>query len=200
MKQKCFFFAGLFLLLSCSGILHAGGQSGTGHWDTVLIVLGNEPLDDSTPTVDTVARVNKAVAYQKEHPGTLLLFTGGPTAGQTSEARMMANLASAQGISSNVVMLEERGHSTKDNAALTADTIASLAPSHVMLVSKPDHLEWAIRVFQKHDIFKSAQLLPSPISKKEIIAQMQEYLKTHPDSKRVRKRLDALLKDERGTD
>ena len=190
-------------VLACCCVLHAAGAeafAGTGHWNTVLIVLGNEPLDDSTPTVDTVARVKKAVAYQKEHPGTLLLFTGGPTAGQTSEARMMANLAIAQGVASNAMMLEERARSTQENAELTAETIAALAPVRVMLVSKPDHLVWAVRVFQKHDVFKSADLLPSEIPKKEIIALMQDYLKAHPDNKRVRKRLLALLKDERGTD
>ncbi len=40
-------------------------------FDTVLIVLGNEPLDDQTPTVDTIARVAKAVAFQEENPATL---------------------------------------------------------------------------------------------------------------------------------
>ena len=64
--------------------------------EAVLIVLGNEPLDDSTPTVDMIARVNKAVEYLEEHPTSILLFSGGPTAGTNTEARMMAGLAMSQ--------------------------------------------------------------------------------------------------------
>src|SRR5712671_686953 len=82
--------------------------------DTVLVVLGNQPLDDHTPTVDMIARVNKAVEFHKANLGTVLVFTGGPTAGVVSEARMMADLAIASGVSSNAVRLEENARSTSE--------------------------------------------------------------------------------------
>jgi hypothetical protein len=59
----------------------------------VLIVLGNEPLDDVTPTVDTVSRVRKAVEVHKEHPGSIIILSGGPTAGKTTEARYEDGIA-----------------------------------------------------------------------------------------------------------
>ena len=56
----------------------------------VLVVLGNEPLDDLTPTVDTASRVRKAVEVHRDHPGSIIVFSGGPTAGKTTEARFGA--------------------------------------------------------------------------------------------------------------
>lgn len=54
---------------------------------SLLIVLGNEPLDDKTPTLDTMTRVKTAVSYFQEHPSSILIFTGGPTAGKTTGTR-----------------------------------------------------------------------------------------------------------------
>jgi len=170
-----------------------------GPFDTVLIVLGNEPLDDSTPTVDMAARVKKAVTFQKEHPATLLVFAGGSTAGTNTEARMMADLALAQGVSTNSIRLEEEARSTRENARRTARFIREFGPRRIFIVSKEDHLEWAIPVFRDIDVFRTAEPLASPVNRADIIAQMENYLKTH-DSSRVRRRLQKLKKGERGTD
>ncbi len=167
--------------------------------DTVLVVLGNEPLDDSTPTVDMVARVNRAVAFAKQHPSTLLIFTGGPTAGSTTEARMMADLAIAQGVSTESIRLEESAGSTHANARLTAKMVKAVAPCRVLVVSKDDHLEWAMPIFRKLDIFKSAEPLACQVSSADSVAQMEAYLEKR-DSARVRARLERLKTGIKGTD
>lgn len=167
--------------------------------EAVLVVLGNEPLDDNTPTVDMVIRVKKAVAFAKEHPGTLLLFTGGPTAGTTTEARMMADLAIAQGVFTNSIRLEEKARSTQENARLAARMVTQLAPRRVLIVSKDDHLDWAMPIFRKVDPCRAAEPLPCQVSRAESIAQMEEYLKTR-DNARVRERLGQLRNGIRGTD
>jgi len=76
-------------------------SGGRVRYDCVLVVLGNEPLDDLTPTVDTVARVEKSVAFFKDHPRSLLVFTGGKTSGSVSEAKMMAEIAIKNGTGVN---------------------------------------------------------------------------------------------------
>ncbi len=168
-------------------------------FDTVLIVLGNEPLDDQTPTVDTIARVAKAVAFQEENPATLLVFTGGPTAGTRSEARMMADLAVARGVSMDSIRLEEKARSTGQNARLTAELIRQIHPRRIFIVSKSDHLEWATPIFKRVAEFKSAEPLACRVDRADSIAQMEAYLKTH-DSARVRRRLQQLKKGVKGVD
>jgi hypothetical protein len=56
------FWAGVLLLSVSTG--PAAEPAGPGpSLDSVVVVLGNEPLDDRTPTVDMAARVRAAVAY-----------------------------------------------------------------------------------------------------------------------------------------
>ena len=200
MKMACRISLTLaFTILSVGGCRGEDGHRKEARADTVLIVLGNEPLDDLTPTVDTVARVHKAVEFQKEHPGTLLVFTGGPTAGTNTEARMMAALAVTQGCSTNSILLEERARSTQENARLTAELMQRLKPQHIFIVSKSDHLDWAMLTFKQIDVFKAAEPLACKVSRADSIAQMEKYLETH-DNARVRERLQRLKDGVRGTD
>jgi hypothetical protein len=168
-------------------------------FDTVLIVLGDEPLDDATPTADMVARVERAVAFQKGHAAALLVFTGGPTAGTSTEARMMANLAIARGVPADAIRLEEHARSTGENARFTAELVRHVDPKRILIVSKDDHLQWAIPIFTKVDAFRAAQPLPCHVDRAECIGQMEEYLSEH-DSPRVQRRLQNLREGIRGTD
>lgn len=186
----------LLALTSCSAGEPQQRAEGVG---AVLVVLGNEPLDDNTPTVDMLARVNKAVAFAREHPGSLLLFTGGPTAGKTTEARMMADIAIAQGVSTNAIRLEEKARSTQENALLAARMVTALAPRRVLIVSKQDHLDWAMPIFRKVDVFVAAEPLACTVNRADSIAQMEEYLKKRENS-RVRERLEQLRSGIKGTD
>ena len=187
------------VVLPFSGCTAESPTPGTSAFDVVLVVLGNEPLDDKTPTVDTVARVKKAVAFQKEHPSTLLVFTGGPTAGTNTEARMMADLAVAQGVSTNSIRLEENARSTQQNARLTAALIRRINPDRILIVSKADHLDWAMPIFKKVEAFRTAEPLPCQVGRADSIAQMEAYLKKN-DSPRVRERLQQLRSGVKGTD
>lgn len=167
--------------------------------DTVLVVLGNEPLDDATPTLDMIARVDKAAAFHKEQPDTVLLFTGGSTAGLNTEARMMAALARERGVPDAAIRLEERARSTEENARFSASLIRPLRPRRILIVSKADHLEWAMPIFQAVDLFKDAQPLACEVGRAELMAQMERYLQTH-DNPRVRHRLELLKAGVRGVD
>jgi uncharacterized SAM-binding protein YcdF (DUF218 family) len=193
------------LLLALLPCISGCTASDTGHADkapvgTILIVLGNEPLDEHTPTVDMMARVRKAVEFHKANPDSLLVFTVGTTAGRVSEARMMANIALASGISTNSMRLEESAESTSENASLTANIISKFNPSHILIVSKADHLEWAMPIFREHSVFTKAEPLACTVDSRDSITQMKEYLVTHPENSRVRDRLRQLMKGDKGTD
>jgi uncharacterized SAM-binding protein YcdF (DUF218 family) len=168
--------------------------------ETVLVVLGNEPLDDSTPTVDTIARVEKAVQYLNRYPESVLIFTGGPTAGTNTEARMMVDLALNLGVATNAIILEEAARSTRENALFTAKLVRRLSPQRILIVSKGDHLEWALPIFRKEEAFKAAESLACEVSAADSIAQMEAYMGQHPDNRRVRERLQALKSGRKGTD
>ncbi|MDZ4242781.1 MAG: YdcF family protein [Candidatus Omnitrophota bacterium] len=196
--RKFFSFFVLALSLSVWG---AGYSAGEGKAvGAVLIVLGNEPLDGQTPTLDMVARVKKAAEFFKANPDSVLILTGGPTAGGISEARMMADLALAEGVPEDVLLLEEQARTTSENADLAAGLLRGRDPGRILIVSKADHLEWAVPIFQEKEVFKNAEALACEVDRADSIAQMREYLKGHPENQRVKARLDALVQGVKGTD
>lgn len=188
MKQLASMFRTLIAFVLLSFVIACRAEpANTSSVDTVLIVLGNEPLDDSTPTVDTIARVNKAVEYAKKHPGCVIIMSGGPTAGSNTEARMMRDIAVSQGISSNSIILEETSLSTGQNAFYTAPLVRKMAPRRILIVSKSDHIDWAMPCFKRYSVFEKAEPLACDVDPAASIAQMREYLKTHTNEAVVRR-------------
>ncbi len=164
-----------------------------------LVIPGNEPLDDSTPTIDMSRRVLRAVDIVRKRPVSLLVFSGGATGDTMSEAKMMALIALSRGVPLERMVLEERARSTGENALYAGRILKQRGIERAVIVSKKEHLDWAMPIFRKYEPFERAVRLESRVSREEIIAQMKDYLKLH-DSKRVRQRLDQLLKGISGTD
>jgi len=188
---------GMILTLGC----RAKDENRTiaGSFEAVIIVLGNEPLDDDTPTVDMISRVKEAVAFNRRQPRSLLVFTGGKTAGRISEAGMMARIALSEGVATTSVCLEEEARTTIENADFTARLLANVTVSNVYVVSKSSHLQWAMPEFRRHSVFSKALPLASDVRREDTITQMEEYLR-RKDSHRVRQRLEWLKKGVRGPD
>lgn len=176
---------------------------------SLLIVLGNEPLDDLTPSADTMSRVKVAVEYFNAHKDTTtILFTGGPTAGKTTEARMMMNYATSLAVPMTRIILEEKARSTQENAVFSAKLVieGGLHYQHVFIVSKPDHLEWALPIFKSKklvpsQVFEKAVGLGSTIDIRACMDQMEKYVESSgPNKARVAWRLSNLKKGIRGID
>jgi uncharacterized SAM-binding protein YcdF (DUF218 family) len=165
----------------------------------VAIVLGNEPLDGSTPTLDMTRRALRAVEFYEQNPGAVLVFTGGPTAGGLSEAMMMAGIAASRGVPQENMRLEEKATSTRLNAELTAALLETARPAKIVVISKASHLKTAMAMFRKHAVFKNAEPLASRVTREEIIRDMEAYLKVF-DSSRVRARLKAVRAGVGGVD
>ena len=118
-ESICFALSSIVLsACGANGTREPSDVNGRPYYATVLVVLGNEPLDDSTPTVDMVARVEKAAAFFRDHPRSLLVFTGGKTSGSISEAKMMADIAIRNGVPREAIRLEENARTTAENATL----------------------------------------------------------------------------------
>ena len=179
-------------------------------YKSVLVVLGNEPLDDTTPTIDTMDRVKKAVEYYQKNPtSTMLIFTGGPTAGKTTEAMMMSQYAQSLGVKEKDIRLEEKARSTKQNAILSARLLIreNITPKETFVVSKADHLTWAMALFKGNDVpqrlFEDSIALPCTVKKEDVMQQLNEYITTHvghPRIPRIKMRLEMLRKGQQGID
>jgi len=222
-----------------SGVLLAPGEpseaGARGQEDKVAIVLGNMPLDATTITVDTLARVRQAVAHvlgvsasslsigdrdpvEIENGWPSVVFSGGRTAGYISEALQMALVAGSMGLPLASVTLEERSMSTEQNALFVAQILKERLDKglvkegslSVSVVSKQDHLSWALPIFQRVgreqglECLVNAVALPATVHPDVVIAQMEQFLgrmDVAEDVKSpVRLRRGNLIKGIRGID
>ena len=119
----------------------------------------------------------------------------------------MFNYAHSLGVREERMLLEEKARTTEENAKLTAKMLLSredIQPDEVFIVSKNDHLEWAMDLFKRKDVpgnyFRRAKPLGCDVKREDSIKQMEEYLEKHPNNKMVQHRLNALRKGIQGID
>lgn len=192
----------------------------------IFIVLGNMPLAPNVVSSDTISRIKVAAENVKNEESRCLLLSGGPTARvfpgtreekqlRLTEAEMMALAAVMGGVLPSQIMLENESHSTQANAVnsekllSTKYSIEDLREMTIYIVSRKEHLEWAIPLFEK--AFKESKMkefksLEATITKEEIISQMEQYIRENPKLGNcdewfcVKSRLSNVRKGVRGID
>jgi len=149
---------------------------------TAIIVLGDRPLDDTTPTVDMVYRVLKGVELAKNFPNAIMIMSGGATKGPTPEAKMMGLIAWSRGIDPLRIILEDRSQTTDENAQNTANIVGTKNIRQVFIITEQSRLKEAVANFQKYGKkFNNIQGVESDVTRSLIIGQMEQFLMTHDD-------------------
>lgn len=169
------------------------------HASEAVVVLGNQPLDEYTPTVDLMKRVLAGVKYFAEKKDAFLVFSGGATTGGISEAKMMEVIALSHGIPAGSYILEEEAYSTHQNVDYVSRILTRMGVQQAVLVTKPGHLETASSLWRALQPQMKLTELPVDVSAEEITAQMDDYLSVRKDSL-VEKRKTLLKMGVRGVD
>lgn len=113
-----------------------------GDWQAIVVLgAGLDRHGEATPSLRH--RVERGVELWREGVAPLVIFSGGNTTGR-SEAEAAAEVAEGLGLPREVMRLEERSTSTRENAAFTA---AAYPLRRVVIVSNAYHLFRARRVF-----------------------------------------------------
>lgn len=129
---------------------------------TVLLVLGNRPLDAHTPSLDNVLRAKHAASIfhlrsANSAAGALpwVLPTGGravPGRG-LSEAEQLLAVLLALGVPRERILLETAARTTADNIKLSMRLLAARGHKKdhldVVVVTKTSHAEWALPIAQR---------------------------------------------------
>ncbi len=150
--------------------------------ETAIIVLGDRPLDDKTPTVDMVYRVLKGIELARKFPKAVLIMSGGATQGPTPEAQMMGLIAWSRGVDPLRIVLENKSQTTGENAEFTAHFVGSKNFRQVFIITEESRLQEAIEIFRKHDKeFKNIQGVACDVTSALIIEQMERFLMSHDD-------------------
>jgi len=117
---------------------------------TVLIVLGFPPKEDGTIPYNLKTRLDLAITEYRNHPGSVLLFTGGAVYGKRIEAIEMAKYCCSMGIPENCIWLEKRARSTYDNALYTAQMLQGHVVNKVIIITSRYHRLRADLIFRNY--------------------------------------------------
>lgn len=116
-----------------------------------LVVLGAGLRPDGTPTETLQYRLDAALAYLEDNPGTSCIVSGGQGLGESrTEADAMAEYLVAHGLDADRVTKEERSTSTVENVRNSSELLAPGAS--VAIVTNDFHLYRALRIAHKNGL------------------------------------------------
>ncbi|MBQ8094747.1 MAG: YdcF family protein [Clostridia bacterium] len=149
------------VILFFSGKVIIGGFMDTSGTAEHAIVLGMA-LENGMPTSDLLARLDTAHAYLERCPEARLILTGGnPGANGKTEASVMHDLLSADGIPEHKMILEDRAETTIENFQNTAALIDPERP--IVLITSNYHMDRASSAARRAG-FTQIMRLPAPSS------------------------------------
>jgi uncharacterized SAM-binding protein YcdF (DUF218 family) len=112
-----------------------------------IIVLGTPADEDGNPTPMGLARVTEAVHEYERGVAPRLILTGGAAHNRFVEARVMAQVAEAQGIPASAIYIEPRAMDTIQNACYSVRIMENRGWHSAEVVSSAFHLPRAGLIF-----------------------------------------------------
>jgi uncharacterized SAM-binding protein YcdF (DUF218 family) len=125
---------------------HGNRTTETGSFDAI-VVLGCGVRPDGSAGRALAARTERAVELFHQGLAPRLVLTGGIGEHGPSEAQVAATIARNGGVPASALVLEDRSHSTHQNAEFTMALIG--ANQNILIVSDRYHAFRAERVFRK---------------------------------------------------
>ena len=146
------------ILFFCGKVITGGMVNTAGQADSA-IVLGLA-LENGKPAPDLLARLDTARTYLEKYPEAKLILTGGNAdESGRSEADVMRDLLTEQGVPESQLILEDRAETTKENFRNIAGMVSKDEP--VVMISSNYHMDRAVRNAGEEG-FTNVMRLPAP--------------------------------------
>jgi len=128
--------------------LEAYGRLGPprGGFDAI-VVAGCRMMPDGRPSRALARRVEGAVGLWSDGRAPVVVFTGGVGVSSTSEADGAAAYARSLGLPESAIRIEDRSHSTEENARFAAEVTNA---RRIVVVTDAYHAFRCRRVFGRH--------------------------------------------------
>lgn len=138
------------------------GEQDTAEPADVIIVLGAGLRHDGRPGPALTRRSQHGATLWHEGIAPLILCTGGQTDYfPRTEASACREILLAAGVARDAIHLEERSHSTEENAIFSKLILDALGLERVVLVSDSGHMLRARWLFQQYDMEPFASPVPA---------------------------------------
>jgi len=125
----------------------------------VIVVLGAAQNPDGSPGPAISRRMHHAVDAWRAGRAPVIMLCGGPTAIATSEAETMAEVARAEGVAGEALLLEDVSTRTLENAVQCRRVMAEKGLSRAILVTDWFHMPRALYTFRAFGI----DVMPDPV-------------------------------------
>ncbi|HLF24758.1 MAG TPA: YdcF family protein [Anaerolineae bacterium] len=151
--------AALIGLLTTIAIIDGYGLVDRAQPADVIVVLGSQVYPGGQPGPSLIRRADHALALYRADYADYIICTGGFTEPDPhSEAQVACDLLAAAGVPREALILEERAHSTEENAAYTAAIMRARGWRSAIIATDGYHLLRATWMFQRAGI----EAYPSP--------------------------------------
>ncbi len=99
--------------------------------------------------LELLARVKKAVEVWKNRECDYVIFSGGKTGSEKSEAEVMRDIAIELGLPEDAVILEDKSKNTVENAVYVKKIVDRIEPDVIFVVTSPYHLPRTKIIFER---------------------------------------------------
>jgi vancomycin permeability regulator SanA len=137
------------------------GNTGLSHFDT-LIVLGTPANPDGSASPEQRERTLEGVREYKAEVAPHLIMTGGAAHNQFVEARVMKELAIAQGVPADAITEEGQAQNTIQNIYYSEKIMTAQHWTSAEVVSSPSHLPRAALILAHYSFFWRTHPAPWP--------------------------------------
>jgi|LSQX01.2.fsa_nt_gb uncharacterized SAM-binding protein YcdF (DUF218 family) len=146
-----------------------------------LMILGGNIIGAETPSRQLVARMEKAVGYLETHPNTIAISCGGcfREGQKKSEAQIIKEYLTANGIEENRIFLEDKSTTTIENFRLALPIIKNISGKEINELNI-GFLTSSYHIFRSTQIAKCSGLktpkrVAAPTPDKAIFRYIREY-------------------------
>ena len=152
--------AGVFTFLFIGWQINRTGSHDEAQPADAIVILGAQVGPDGQAGPNLRARTLHAVSLFQRGLAPYIICTGGYDGDRHSAAAVACDLAIAQGVPAEKVLLADGSMTTREDAARAADLMAAHGWQTAILVSHPLHLERARSLFEAEGL----TVYPSPTS------------------------------------
>ncbi len=171
--------AGLALWVAGLAIIDGYGQQDRAQPADVIVVLGSRVYPGGRPGPTLTRRTRRAVALYQRGLASTLICSGGWGTNPPTEAEAACGLAQTLGVPASAIILEDRSHSTEENALYTAAIMRAHGWTTVIVVSDGFHLYRTEMLFRRAGVVaytSPAQTTAGPMNPVERYARESREL------------------------
>jgi uncharacterized SAM-binding protein YcdF (DUF218 family) len=129
--------------------MRAGCEDSRSDVPDAVVVLGAQVLPGGRPSTALRRRVVTGVAALRRTGAPAIVMCGGVGATPPAEAAVMAQIAEGLGVAADGILLEDRSHSTLEQAEQVAVMAGNRGWRQIIVVTDRYHLPRAVFLFRK---------------------------------------------------